>query len=88
VVRTGYESEHPGQFTDAESIAVLSQSANRSFGVIFASYETALVFRQVYWDWLFHLIGVESIAVKTEYLDGNLKYFAPQDDSEIRSSGT
>jgi hypothetical protein len=79
VDRLGYNNGNDGKFTDEESIVRISNSIEhaRLAGkrIVFVSYEGALIYRQSFWDWLFREIGVEPIMIKTDYIDGNCKYF-------------
>lgn len=75
VVRMGYEKDTEGKFPDEKSLELIASAATKSPKVVFASYETALLYRQAYWDFLFRCIGVDPVTVETEYKDGNVKYF-------------
>jgi hypothetical protein len=74
VLRNGYNNHSPENFHPTQNLDQL-KALSQSHPVVFFSYETALVFRQDYWDWIFNQIGVEPIPVKLEYQDGNSKYF-------------
>ena len=75
VIASGYEQGNEGKFSDEESIKEIVKAIKQSPKVVFASYESALAFRQAYWDWLFQSIGVKPIEVFTDYKDANRKYF-------------
>lgn len=57
---------------NVEAICAYISYSNRK---VFVSYETALIYKQLYWDNIFRQIGVPPVRVKTEYRNENSKYY-------------
>jgi hypothetical protein len=75
VAGKGYNDETPDKFLHDESIAAILEAAGGSV-VFFFSYETLLVYRQRYLDWFCQQLGVPPFDVKSDWIDGNAKYFS------------
>lgn len=78
VVNNGYnDGQQQGKFRPMENMNALIQALKNQDPKtrhIFVSYETLLVWRQWYLDWVFELMGLTPLIVRVEYKDGNRKY--------------
>lgn len=69
-----YNEATTDRFSDADNAMHLLSLHALGKSVVFVSYETALVWGQWYWSSIFIQLGVEPVAIKTDYIDGNTKY--------------
>lgn len=78
VFRMGYNEGYVRAYQDHENINFIADCIREAPSVLWLSYEAAVGFKVLYWDWVFEQLGLAPFVFHTEYKDGNAKYFTSQ----------